>query len=191
MEKLSEVVGGDVKKFIETRKNSITEDLNRMYRDLGMGDKVPADKLTAVLTEVEQRLSKALSTRVTPRATFNRIAAPALTSNAPDENWSQVFSLMIRAARLMRDAITDFYFPRRFSNMDIKQDEFMKAMNILGDTMAESNDRDKAFEQLKVIDEIEQSTSSFKEKCHALWLIVSGEAKSDSNALPASDPPAK
>jgi hypothetical protein len=142
-----------------------------------MGDTVPEDKLNTVLAEIEQRLRNALGTRVTPRATYNRIAAPALTSTAPDENWSQVFSLMIRAARLMRDAITDYYFPRRFSSMDFKQDEFMKAMNILGDTMAESSDRDKASAQLKAIDEIEQSTSSFKEKCQALWLLVSDEAK--------------
>jgi hypothetical protein len=177
IEKLTGAVGSDVTKFIEGRKTSIIQDLNRMYRELGMGDTVPEDKLNTVLAEIEQRLRNALGTRVTPRATYNRIAAPALTSTAPDENWSQVFSLMIRAARLMRDAITDYYFPRRFSSMDFKQDEFMKAMNILGDTMAESSDRDKASAQLKAIDEIEQSTSSFKEKCQALWLLVSDEAK--------------
>jgi hypothetical protein len=96
---------------------------------------------------------------------------------------------MLRAARLMRNAITDYYFPRSFTKAAFTQDEFMKAMNILGDGIAESSDRDKATEQLKAIDEIEQSTSSFKEKCHALWLIVSGESESDSVALLASGPP--
>jgi hypothetical protein len=148
-----------------------------MYRELGMGDTVPEDKLNTVLAEIEQRLRNALGTRVTPRATYNRIAAPDLTGNVPDENWSQPFSLMLRAARLMRNAITDYYFPRSFTKAAFTQDEFLKAMNILCDGIAESGDRDKASAQLKAIDEIEQSTSSFKEKCQALWLLVSGEAK--------------
>ena len=189
IEKLTGAVGGDVTKFVEGRKTSITQDLNRMYRELGMGDTVPEDKLNTVLAEIEQRLRNALGTRVTPRATYNRIAAPDLTGKVPDENWSQPFSLMLRAARLMRNAITDYYFPRSFTKAAFTQDEFMKAMNILGDGIAVSGDRDKATEQLKEIEEIEQSTSSFKEKCHALWLIVSGESESDSVALPASGPP--
>ena len=177
IEKLTGAVGSDVTKFIEGRKTSIIQDLNRMYRELGMGDTVPEDKLNTVLAEIEQRLRNALGTRVTPRATYNRIAAPDLTGNVPDENWSQPFSLMLRAARLMRNAITDYYFPRSFTKAAFTQDEFLKAMNILCDGIAESGDRDKASAQLKAIDEIEQSTSSFKEKCQALWLLVSGEAK--------------
>jgi len=79
---------------------------------------------------------------------------------------------MLRAARLMRKPATDAYFPRNFVKTAFTQDDFMKAVNILGDGMARSTDRDRASEQLRRIDEIEASSCPFKDKCQALWKLI-------------------
>jgi hypothetical protein len=82
-------LGENIDQFIAKRAESIRQDLDQMYQQLGQGDTVPDDRLKAVLDEVEQRLSEALASRITPRPVYNRIAAPDLAGAAPDGNWNQ------------------------------------------------------------------------------------------------------
>ena len=59
-------------KELETRN---TEGLASLRAALG-GDDVPADKLDAFFSSVEERLTKALNARITPRAVYNKVAPP-------------------------------------------------------------------------------------------------------------------
>ena len=84
----------------------------------------------------------------------------------------------------MRKPATDAYFPRNFVKTAFTQDDFMKTVNILGDGMARSTDRDRASEQLRRIDEIEASSRPFKEKCQALWKLIQEESSDEDEASP-------
>jgi len=178
-DRLKEALGGNtISEFIETREESIRNDLNMMYNQLGQGNSVPNDKLKDVLDDVKNRLNLALNSRITPRSIYNRISAPDLTANAPVENWSQPFSLILRSARLMRKSFTDNYFPRRFSGLSFTEDEFRRAMNVFDDAIVETPNLQKANEDLAAFEGIERSPDNPKVKCAAVWEIVSGKNSS-------------
>ena len=168
--------GDDVPQFVQRRKKKIQEDLDAMYNQLGQGKAVPADKLAAVFAEVQARLTNALSARITPRAVYNKIAPPDLTAKAPDESWTQPLSLLLRSARLMRESLTDPYFPRRLSRLSFKESEFQAAMDIFGDAILKDADPRRARSELDELAKIEAGDGKPKEKCAAVWKIISGEA---------------
>jgi hypothetical protein len=169
--------GDDVPQFVQKRKKKIQEDLDAMYNQLGQGKAVPADKLAAVFSEVQERLTNALSARITPRAVYNKIAPPDLTAKAPDESWTQPLSLLLRSARLMREALTDPYFPRRLSGLSFKEPEFQAALNIFGDVILKDPDPRRAKAELDELDKIETGEGKPKEKCAAVWAIVNNRER--------------
>ena len=166
--------GNDVSEYIKKRKDSMRGDLNTMYKQLDQGESVPNDKFENVLNEVKTRLDLALNSRITPRAIYNRIAPPDLTTSAPPENWSQPYSLLLRSARLMRQSFTDNYFARRFSGLSFTEDAFRNAMNVFDDSIVKKPDLQKAREELSIIEKLEKGPECPKEKCYALWCIISG-----------------
>jgi hypothetical protein len=165
--------GDDVPQFVAKRKGKIKEDLDAMYNQLGQGKSVPADKLAAVFTEVQNRLTASLSARITPRAVYNKIAPPDLTSQAPDESWTQPLSLLLRSARLMRESMIDAYFPRRLSRLSITDREFLAAMDVFGDVILKSPDSRSAKAEMEELAKIEASDAKPKEKCVAVWKVIS------------------
>jgi len=178
---LIKALGGNEAKsievFIAAKKESIRKDLNEMYAQLGQGKEVPADKFEAVLKEVEERIKQALNARVTPRLVFNRIATPDLTGTAPDPNWSQPFSLLLRTAQAMRNALVDPYFPRKFSGLTFGEVEFRKNCDPFGDQMADSRDFARAKDELANLAATEAGDQPLKDKCNAVWRTIKGEAK--------------
>jgi hypothetical protein len=172
---LKAAIGGeDVAKFVQKRRQGIRENLDAMYSQLGQGKSVPPDKLAAVLSEVQDRITTALSARITPRAVYNRIAPPDLTANAPDENWTQPLSLLLRAARLVRESLTDAYFPRRLSGLSFKDQEFMAAMDVFSDAILKGPDSHRAKAELEDLARIEAGDAKPKDKCVAVWKVISG-----------------
>ncbi len=105
-------------------------------------------------------------------------APPDLTANAPDESWTQPRSLLLRSARLMRESLTDAYFPRRLSSLSFKESEFQAAMDIFGDAILKDANPRRARAELDELAKIEASDGKPKEKCAAAWTIITGETKS-------------
>lgn len=164
-----------VRKFIAARSDKIKEDLNGMYRQLGQGDAVPADRLQSVLDEIETRLMQALTARITPCAVCNPIGAPDLTVTAPDENWNQPLSLLLRAAKTFRESLTDPYFRRRFSGFAFTEGEYTKACDVFGDTILSGRDWQRAEADLAILDEISTCETPAREKCHSVWSVIKGK----------------
>lgn len=176
MEALRKALGGtDVPQFITKRRESIRNDLDAMYRQLSQGTSVPEDKFNAILEDVENRLSEALKARITPKAVYNRISPPGLTAASADENWNQPLSLLIRSARLLRESFTDRYFPRRFIGLSFSEEEFRTAMDIWGDVTLKKPDPRQAQVELDALADIESNPKGAKEKCVAVWHIITGE----------------
>lgn len=175
-DKLKEALGGkSVSEFVKDRQDRIRKDLDKMYSELGKAETVSQEQLDKVLTEIDDRLTRALVGQIAPRAVYNRIAPPDLTANAPDENWAQPLSLLLRSARLIRESHTDAYFPRRLSGLSFKQETFLGAMDIFGDAFLKSGDLDRARRDLEKLARIEADAGKLKEKCAKVWKIISGD----------------
>lgn len=163
-----------VAEFIAKRKGVILADLNQMYQDLKRGDAVPDEKAKEVLDEVEKRLSAALAARVTPTCAYNSLAPPDLSPTAPDENWIQPLSLLADAATKFREQLADpFYFDRKFSGKAFTKAEFLQACNVFQDRMASESDYNLAKGEIAKIKEIMDGETTPKEKCQAVWKLVS------------------
>ena len=169
----------NISHIIDSKKASITKDLNQMYHELGQGECVPPDKLAAVLKDVEKRLENALRERITPRPVYNQISAPALTNNAPPENWSQPLALLTCAATTMRESLTDAYFSLNFKKRTFKETEYLKAMDVFGDTILQTKDTAKAQDELRRIVQINDSADNAKQKCQHVWNLIKGEPIAD------------
>jgi hypothetical protein len=172
---LKNALGGkSVKEFVQEREQEIKDNLNAMYRKLGQSGNVPVERLTDVLTEVRDRLTRAIESRIAPRAVYNKLAPPDLTTSAPDENWTQPLSLLLRAARLIRASLMDAYFPRRFTGLSFTEQEFQAAMNIFNDAILKYKDPRRAEHELAELEQIEDSDAKPKQKCADVWRIISG-----------------
>jgi hypothetical protein len=160
--------------FIARKREVILADLNQMYRDLKRGEAVPDDKAKEVLDEFEKRLSAALGARVTPTCTYNNLAPPDLSPTAPDDNWIQPLSLLAEAARKFREQLADpFYFDRKFSGKAFTKEEFLQTCNVFEDRIVAVPDYDRAKAEILQIKEIMDGESTPKEKCQAVWKLVS------------------
>ncbi len=175
---LTEALGGDVQTYIASRTEAIRKDLNEMYDRLGQGKAVPDDKLQIILDDIHKRLSTALDAQVTPRAIYNRIGPPDLTAKSAPANWNQPLSLLLQAARLFRNALTNAYFPRRLSGLSFARDEFERACDVCGDTILSVPDVSRAKEDLRKLDELAESDQSARARCQGVWAIIkNGQAR--------------
>jgi hypothetical protein len=173
LECLRSALGGlEVPQFVEKRKEKVRKDLDAMYVELGQGTSVPEDRLPPVYMEIENRLSSALSNRITPRAVYNRLSPPDLTRAAPNENWSQPLALLLCSARVMRESLTDPYYTRKLNGRGFGMSEFQAAMDIFGDSILKSPSLQRAKAELASLTEIEEGELPFKEKCNAVWKII-------------------
>ncbi|MHB8843305.1 MAG: hypothetical protein ACYC7L_01025 [Nitrospirota bacterium] len=177
MKMLIEALGGtDVGQFIGKRSEDIRKDLNSMYKQLGQGDVVPADKLNIVLAEIKDRLETALNMRIAPRAVYNRLGPPDLTGAAHDDNWHQPLLMLQSAAAILRKELVDNYFPRRFSNLSFTPDEFRTACDIFGDLIVKERVLDRAKNELAEIEKIAADIMPTKEKCQTIWTLIKGKS---------------
>jgi hypothetical protein len=128
--------------------------------------------------DFEGRLKAAINARITPRAVYNRIAPPDLTAAAPDENWSQPLSLLLRSACLMRESMTDAFFPHRLAGLKFLAQEFLAAVDVFDDRILKNPDPPVAKQELTEIEQIESGSGKPREKCQALWQMISGRAHS-------------
>jgi hypothetical protein len=162
----------DIDRFVATRVGDLRKDLDEMYRQLGQGNEVPNDKMGMVLDEIKKRLKQALDTRITPRAIYNRIVPPDLTRSALDENWNQPLLLLERSARILRESLTDPYFPRRLSGMDLSENDFRGACNVFEDTIVAKQNAQHSKNQLQQLDQIMEAEKPAKEKCRDVWRLI-------------------
>jgi hypothetical protein len=167
-----------VQDFVQNREQEIKNNLNAMYRQLGQGENVPADRLADVLNEVRDRLTTAIEGCITPRAVYNKISPPDLTASAPDESWTQPLSLLLRAARLLRESLTDRYFLLRLTGLSFTEQEFRVAMNIFDDTILKDPNWHRTENELVELEQIQGSNAKSKEKCADVWRIITESKES-------------
>lgn len=177
LEILKTALGGKKpSEFIEQRLERIRRDVDDMYRTLGMGDRVPEGMFQEVRQMCERRLGSALETRITPRAVFNRISAPDLRSEAPDEHWNQPLALLTRSATMLRKYFTDAYMERQFRSLAVDPEDFLSAMDVFKDKVLDHRNITLIRKELAWLKEHEDKEMSAKERYQEVWKLIKGEA---------------
>jgi hypothetical protein len=165
----------NVKQFIESRTEAIRKNLNEMYRQLGQGNAVPADKLITILDEIELRLKHALDRRITPRTVYNQIAPPDLTEHAPDDNWKQPLSLLVRSARVLRECLSNPFRLMKIQGLSFSVEDLRGACNVFDDAIIIKPDMKRAKAELDLLNEINNDEKSAKESCQGVWQLIKGD----------------
>lgn len=158
--------------FISARRERIRRDLDAMHRELMRGEPLPADKLEAVLAEVRSRLTQALDARIAPKAVYNTIDVPDLTTRADGDNWQQPLSLLAHSARALRESLTDPYFPRRFSGLSFTMEDYHRACNVFGDAAIAAPDAQIAVRELAALKQILESEAPCRTQCMGIWQLI-------------------
>ncbi len=176
LEELKNALGGqDPEQYVASKEESIRNDLNAMFKQLGQGSSVPDDRVRKVMDEVSTRLKVALDGRITPRTTLNEITPPKLSKSAPKENWNQPLGILLGSARLLRKSISDPYFFRKFSDLEIESSEMEMAMNIFEDYILKDRDMHQASRELELLNKIDALNSDAESKCNRIMEIIHGE----------------
>lgn len=165
---------GTIEDFIKQNAPRFRQDLNYMYRDLGLTGEVPDGAFDEIMDKVRDRLEKALGGRITPQVSYNRISSPPLSDAEATENWSQPFRLLLEAAQRMRESLTNSYFSRNFSKRSFDEKAYVRAMNVFDDAVLKSSNQRQAQEEQDMLVDIEAEECDAMQKCEKVFKIVSG-----------------
>ncbi len=174
---LSKLVAGDLNKFIEGRRKTVSEDANRMYGDLFPDKKLSDDALDEIMNALKKRFEGAQKGSFLPQLSFNRVSLPQPQDSAWKSQLGSALHLLLSIVRFPRKACKNgSYFAR---GMTAKPPEILKAMNLLSDPFVGVFDRFEAKEraeaELDAVETIESSDVSAEEKCQQLFMLLGHE----------------
>lgn len=171
---LSKLVAGDLDKFMDSRRRSVQEDANRMYRDLFPGQNLSEEAIDEIMVALKKRFEEAQQRSILPQLSFTRVSLPQPQDSAWKSQLGSALHLLLSVVRYPRKASRNgMYFAR---GMTAKPLDILKAMNVLSDSFLEKFDgydaRDRAEPELEIIEAIEASEMTAEEKCEKLLELV-------------------
>jgi hypothetical protein len=171
---LTNLIKGDLDKFMASRKEMVSDDANRMYRTLFPEKSLSDDAINEIMATLKRRLGEAQQRPFLPQLSFNCVSLPSPQDSSWKSKLGSAVHLLLSIARYPRRACKNgTYFAR---GMATKTPDILKAMNLLNDPFVDVFDRfeakDRAEAELQAIDEIEASDLSPDEKCQALFKLL-------------------
>lgn len=171
---LSKLIAGDLDKFIAGRRKAVSEDANRMYRDLFPDRNLSDDALNEIMTALKKRFEEAQQRSFLPQLSFNRVSLPQPQDSAWKSQLGSALHLLLSIVRYPRKACRNgTYFAR---GMTAKPQDILKAMNLLKDPFVEGFDRfearDRAEAELEEVDSIEAADHTAEDKCQKLFELL-------------------
>lgn len=171
---LSELIAGDLDNFIAGRRNAISEDANRMYRDLFPDQSLSEVALNEITAALKKRFEEAQNKSFLPQLSFNRVSLPQTQSSAWKSQFGSALRLLLSIARYPRKACCNGAFFAR--GLTARPPDILKAMNLLDDPFIEVFDhfgaKERAESELEKIEEIEASNLTAEEKCQQLFELL-------------------
>ena len=171
---LSDLIDGDLDKFLEERRKDVTNDANHMYHDL-FPDKNLSDKaIEEIIRAIKARFREAHERPVLPKLSFNRVSLPQPQDSAWKSQLGSALHLLISIVRYPRKARKNGIFFAK--GMETKPLDILKAMNVLNDPFVEVFEsfeaKDQAEVELNEIEEIESLDVPVEEKCRLLFKLI-------------------
>jgi hypothetical protein len=169
---LDKEVGKDVAAFCKKREGQIAVDLGDIYRELTGRHPIPEAKLHEVRELIESRLKAIMAGRITPQVCSTPIGVPAQTGSGNLSQWGTLLSLLEDAMTKLREPFADRYFDRNFTGKSFGRVEYLKAMNVFGESWVEDGGgtklRETAQAEVAEIRDIMASDEDAQAKCREL-----------------------
>lgn len=183
---LSKLIAGDLDKFMAGRRKTVSEDANRMYRDLFSDQKLSEDALDEIMSALKKRFEEAQQRSFLPQLSFNRVSLPQPQDSAWKSQLGSALHLLLSIVRYPRKACKNGpYFAR---GMKAKPTQIIKAMDLLSDPFIKdfekSDARDRAEAELEAVDAIEALDIAPESKCEQLFEILGQKIEGSSQPKP-------
>lgn len=187
---LGATVGASVEDFLVSQRDRIRADAQRMYEAYHPGGKIPESAVGNILDELKARLDKTRADKIIPRVAYSPVAFNPSQSSEWSSPWGQAFALLKGIAEFPRQAMTDRFF---WQGIKTDEDSLIKAMDVAGDYLVKDYGGRKAKQQaeidLDLIKQLEDASGDAKDKCRALWeLITTGKSEGAVALIDASTP---
>ncbi len=183
---LSKLVSGDLDKFLAARRKSVSEDANRMYRDLFPDRNLSEDAIDEIMLALKHRFEQAEARSFLPQLSFTRVSLPQPQDAAWKSQLGAALNLLLSIVRYPRKACRNGpYFAR---GMTAKPQQILATMNVLNDPFIDCLEKyeakDMAEADLERTDEIQASDATADEKCEQLLELL-GHKTAAKTAEPA------
>jgi CheY-like chemotaxis protein len=164
---LQSVVGPDLDAFLESQKATIHESLAQTAARLN------EQEVQDLIADIRERFQRVLGGQLTAQPVLTTLSIGDL-EDGTDELWAMPYALLRQSAILFRTAAINPNLEHELTFNTFDHDMFLRAMNVLGDLMAESPDKERAIDELKEIRELEKTSDTYRQKCSRLLAIIRG-----------------
>lgn len=185
---LNATVGDNLDTFLSTQRDRIRADAQRMYEAYHPGGKIPESAVGNIVDELKSRLGKAGGEALIPKVAYSPVAFNVGHVTKWSSPWGQAFQLLKGIAEFPRAAMTNKFF---WQGVRTDEDALIKAMDVAGDHLvAEYGGRkakQRAAHELAILKDLEASPAEARDRCAALWtLLTAGDDTAANNLLTAA-----
>ncbi len=170
---LGATVGDDIEAFLSTQRDRIRADAQRMYEAYHPGGKIPETAVDSILDELMARLGKTRGEALIPKVAYSPVAFSVGKDTAWSSPWGQAFQLLKGVAEFPRQAMTSRFF---WQGVRTDEDALIGAMDVAGDHLVPEygsrKAKHRAEHELALIKQLESSSAEARERCAALWALV-------------------
>jgi hypothetical protein len=164
-------VGPDAGVFVDMQAQRVERDLNRMYQDFYPGQQLSKETVGRVLSDLTERLTRALGEHLLPKVTYSPVQFAAGGRSKWESPWGQALVLLRSIGEYPRKALTNGYFLR---GLRVDRDGLLAAMDVCQDHTRKSSNLTMAEEELKCIEQVMDSPAPARDKCQALLNLMDG-----------------
>jgi hypothetical protein len=173
-ELVSSLLSGNVDAFLDGKMESLTSDMNAMYKDLGGKGTLSSGVIEQARQNLKERLQKAQGAKFVPWLSHSRVAI-AIEDSDWSSMWPQACTLLYNIACYPRRMMSDSRFISGLGP-DIDLEALLKAMDVADDAIQ----RDvmpfglipRCKSELDLLKRIYDSSAEARDKCDLIWRLM-------------------
>ena len=170
---LGQTMGDDIKAFLDSQRDRIRNDAQRMYEAFHPGGKIPDSAIANILSELQTRLNRTKADKLIPKVAYSSVAFNPSHKSEWSSPWGQAFALLKGVAEFPREAMTDRFF---WQGITTDEDALIKAMDVAGDHLVKEyggrKAKQRAERELELIKQLEEAPCDPLIKCRAIWVLI-------------------
>ncbi len=176
---LHATVTDDIAAFLNSQRERIWNDVQRMYQAYHPGGKIPDSAFEKIMEELKSRLTRAKGGKLIPKVAYSSIAFNPGKSSEWSSPWGQAFQLLKGIAEFPREVMVNRFF---LQGIRTDEDSLILAMDVVDDYLVKEFGNRKSMQRAKIelelIKTLEGRSAEPLQKCRALWdLITEGKVE--------------